>query len=110
MAKVFSESNTMYKDGFITRLRNRRIVCWKKGKFWYMKFIRFTMEDMSKYANHFDVCINRMGGYITESTTKISEEAFINLTHMGFSYFNPAVKFIYEESRPKKKLTKPKKN
>lgn len=104
--KVFQPSNTMFKDGFTTRLYNRRIICYEKEDSWYMKFVRFTKEDMSQCEKDFDSCIKKMSGYRTMKLVKISKEAFINLTHMGFSYFNPHVYFGYEESTPKTKSNK----
>lgn len=106
--KVFQESNTMYKDGFTTRLRNRRIICYEKGDSWYMKFVRFIKEDMSEDAKNFDSCIKKMSGYRTMKLIKISKEAFINLTHMGFNYFNPHLQFEYKEPEKTSK-SKPKK-
>jgi hypothetical protein len=107
--KVFAKKNIMCNDGFITRLQNRRIICWKSGDSWYMKFIRFHKEDITSDAKYFDSCIKKMGGYITTKLLKVSEEAFINLIHMGFSYFNPQYNLVWKEPKANKKSTKSKK-
>jgi len=102
MAKrVFSESNAMFQDGFIVRLQNRRIKCWKNDDDWYIIFTRYTKRDMSKNADDFDSCIRKMSGYVTTKLVKISEEAFINLTYMGFAYFNPHIQFHHKQPKNK---------
>jgi hypothetical protein len=65
---------------------------------------------MTSDAKYFDSCIKKMSGYITTKLVKISEEAFIHLTHMGFSYLNPQYTFVWKEPKSKKKSAKPKKN
>lgn len=87
-----SGQNTVYADGFVCRLKDRRIICYKieNSDSYMIKFIRFTKEDMTKKdIKSFDKCIKKMSGYLTIKLIKISEEALIAIIHTGFHFFNP---------------------
>jgi len=102
----------MFQDGFTTRLRNRRIICWKKGDSWHIKFVKFTKEDdIHAHLDQYDFYTKKMSGYRLVTVIKLSEEAFINLTHMGFAYLNPHISFAYKQPMQiKDSISKPKKN
>lgn len=92
-----SIQNTLFADGFVCKLKNRRIICYKieNSDSYMIEFIRFTKEEMTKKEiKSFNKCIKKMSGYLTIKMIKISEEALMAIIHTGFHFFNPQSELI----------------
>ena len=94
------EGNTLYRNGFICRLKNRRIICYKIDDCdsYMIKFIQFTKEKLSKKdIKAFELCVPKMSGYLTIKYIRVSEEALMAIIHTGFHFFNPQSEFTYSK-------------
>lgn len=71
-----------YKNGFVSRFHNRRIVCMRRKDGDYdIQFVRCSQEKFTKkQLKHFYQHIKRMGVTITIAHVRLSEQALCLLT------------------------------
>lgn len=80
------EKCDIYKDGFIIRRENTRVVAIQKNELWIIEITRFSKEQRDE--KDFEVCIKRMRGTLTVKKIVFYEQMFLDIVQMAIHFYN----------------------